>query len=492
MEIAIKRFIDVEIEKGMSSIATTSFGIPILITDSSRITTATRVKVFTSQKSVELLFGKDSEEFKVADAYFNQDPFNEFAPEKLLIGRYVDKDISAVLECGEKPLADIDAWKKITDGEFGIEIDGSLVNVSNLNFSQVTSLDDVASVLSGGTSGATVEYVINRFVFSSETTGVSSKISLLKTVATQAGTDISGLNFIDGDKLSSPLNKGGSLLSQGQEKETAVSMIESIKNENNSWYALGVIKNLRDKDITEAIADVVESYRNIMITTTNDKNTLVLNSNASLASKLKDKNYKRTAFVYNENEDVYPCFSWMGQQLPKEPGSTNWAYQKLAGKAQGALQDIEPSKLTQEQIDAAENVNVNVYTETLGSTFIYFGTMVGGKNAEKDGEYIDLIINIDFLQARIEEGMMSLLVEKDIIPFTDGGITICETRLKNILQKYGVDKGILVDGTVKTFFPKRADVSTANRDNRKLPDGTFSGELSGGINKVVLRGKLNI
>lgn len=492
MERAIKRFIDVEIKKGASSVSSSSFGIPILITNSSKITTASRVKTFTTLKSVELLFSKNSEEFKASDAYFNQNNFNKNQPEKILIGRYVDTDSFAVLECGEKPLTDVESWKKITDGEFGIEIDGSLVDVSGLDFSAVTSLDDVASTISSGTSGATVEYVINRFVFSSETTGVSSKISLLKTVATPSGTDISKAGFLDGDKLSTPSNTGGSLISQGQAPETATQMLDSIKNKNSSWYALGLIKQLRDNDITESIADIIESNRNIMITTTNDKNTLVLNSNASLASKLKDKNYKRTALFYHDNENVYPCFSWMGQQLPKDKGSTNWAYKKLAGKSDGALQDIEPSNLTQAQIDAALSVNANVYTNTLGSDFTYFGTMIGGKNADKDGEYIDIVINIDFLQARVEEGLMSLLLEKDIIPFTDGGITIVETRLKNLLQKYGVDQDILVDNTVKTFLPKRADVSTANRDNRKLPDGTFSGELSGGINKVVLRGKLNI
>jgi len=182
----------------------------------------------------------------------------------------------------------------------------------------------------------------------------------------------------------------------------------------------------------------------------------------------------------------------MGQQLPKDVGSTNWAYKTLAGIAEGAAQNIEPSNLTQTQIDAALDVNANVYTQTIGSNFMYFGTMGGGKNIDKEGEYIDIIVNIDFLQARVEEGLMSLLLEKDIISFTDAGISIVDNRLKNLLQTYGVNQGILVDGTVVTFFPTRAEVSQVERDNRVLPDGTFTAELTGAINTVIVRGTVSI
>jgi len=489
---AIKRFVDVEIKKDTPSVSAASFGIPILISNSSAITTATRVKRFTTLSGVELLFPKTTEEWKAADAYFSQDPFNENQPEELLIGRYVDADSSAVLEAGETPLTDVEAWKLITDGEFGATIDGTLVNVTGLDFSAVTSLNDVASVISAGTAGGTVTYVINRFVFTSDTTGVASTISLLQTVVTPAGTDISGAGLLDGDTLASPSNVGGSLLSQGQALETAGDMLTAIKNANNSWYALGLIKALRDIQFTEDLADALESNRNIMLVTTNDANTLVLGSSASLAAKLKAKNYKRTGLVYHDNANVYPEWSWMGQQLPKDVGSTNWSFKTLAGIAEGASQEIQASSLTQTQIDAAIDVNANVYTRTLGASFMYFGTMGGGKNIDKAGEYIDIIINIDFLQARVEEGLMSLLLEKDIIPFTDGGITIVDTRLKTLLQTFGVNQGILVDQTVVTFFPKRAEVAQTDRDDRKLPGGTFTAELTGGINTVVVRGIVSI
>ena len=488
----IKRFVDVEIRKDTPTVSAASFGIPILISNSSAITTATRVKRFTTLAGVELLFANTTEEWKAADAFFSQDPFNENQPEELLIGRYVDAPSAAVLEAGEVPLTDVDTWKAITDGEFAVTIDSTPTDVTGLDFSTATSLDDVASIISTGTAGASVAYVINRFVFTSDTDGATSTITLLSTVAAPAGTDISGTGFLDGDVIASPTNPSGSLLSQGQIAEDAATMLTAVKNANNSWYALGLIKDLRDIQFTEDLADAIESERNIMIVDTNDANTVVTDSTASFAYYIKNANYKRTGYVYHDNENVYPSWSWMGQQLPKSVGSTNWSFKTLAGIAEGASQDIEASALTETQIDAALDVNANVYTNTLGADFMYFGTMGGGKNVDKEGEYIDIIINIDFLQARVEEGLMSLLLEKDIIAFTDGGISIVDTRLKNLLQTHGVVQGILVDNTVVTTFPKRADVSQGDRDDRKLPGGTFTAELTGGINTVVVRGIVSI
>jgi hypothetical protein len=489
---AIKRFVDVEIKKDTPSVSAASFGIPILISNSNIITTAQRVKRFTTLAGVETLFSSTTEEWKAADAYFSQDPFNENQPEELLIGRYVDADSSAVLEAGENNLTVLDTWKAVTNGNYAITLNGTVTEATTLDFSAVTSLDDVAGVLSAGIAGATVTYVINRFVFENDTAGTASTTTLLGSIATAAGVDISGADYIDGRVLKSVTNPGGSLLSQGQAVETAADMLTAIKNVNNSWYALGLIKALRDIQFTEDLSDTLESNRNVMITVTNDANALVLGSAASLAAKLKAKNYKRSSLVYHDNENVYPDWSWMGQQLPKDVGSTNWSYKTLAGIAEGASQNIEASAITQTQIDAAADVNANVYTTTLGASFIYFGTMTGGKNIDKEGEFIDIIINIDFLQARVEEGLMSLLLEKDIIPFTDGGITIVDTRLKNLLQTYGVVQGILVDGSVVTSFPKRSEVSQTDRDDRKLPGGTFTAELSGAINTVIVRGIVSI
>lgn len=488
----IKRFVDVEIRKDTPRVSAAGFGVLLILTNSATITTAQRVKRFLSLAGVNTVFDSTTEEGKAADAFFNQDPFLENQPEELLFGRYVDADSAAVLECGDSPETDYLVWKAITDGEFAITVDGTLRSLSGLDFSAVTSLDDVAAVISAALTGGTVTFLVNRFIFTSDTTGVASTITLLSTVAVPAGTDISGTGYLDGDTAYSLTETGGSRLSQGQAAETIEEAITAIEAANNDWYALGVVKALRDIDATEDITVAIESRRKMALIATNDPNVLVLGSTSDICSVTKALNYKRTAFIYHGNVSVYPDISWMGQQLPKPVGSTNWAFKELAGIADGAAVEIVASLLTEAQLDSALDKNCNVYTSTLSADFTYYGTMSGGKNIDKEGEYIDIIRNIDFLQARLEEGLMSLLLEKDIIYMTNAGIGIVEGRTLNLLHQYGADQGILIAESIVVSYPKRSEISQTDRDDRKLPGGTFTADLTGGINTITLRGVVSV
>jgi len=492
MSEPIKRFIDVEITKDTPKVSSAGFSTLMCITDSSVITTANRVQSFLSLAEVALYFDTTSEEYKYADAYFNQNAFNAFQPTELQFGKFVIADSAAVLECGDSPLTSVDSWKLITDGEFAVTIDGTPTNVVGLDFSAVTSLDDVASTISAGTAGATVTFVVNRFVFTSDTTGATSTLTLLSTVAVPAGTDISGTGFLDGDVIVGPSNLGGSRLSQGQIPETFETALTAIESINNEWYAMGAIKSFRDVSNTEDMVDAIEARRKMFIIATNDVNVLVSAATSDIAYYIKNLNFKRSGVIYHDNDTLYPDASWMGQELPKPVGSTNWAYKTLAGIADGATVNIPPVNLTQVQIDSATGKNANVYSSVLGANFTYFGTMGGGKNIDKEGEFIDIVRNIDFLQTRIEEQLLSLLIEVDIVPFTNAGITMVDTRLKSALAVYGVDTGILIDGSVTTTFPKVSEVSQTDKDDRFLPGGTFIGVLSGGINTVQVRGTVSV
>lgn len=490
---AITRFVDVVITKENPTVTAAGFGTLLVLSDSDLLTTTTRVKSFSTDTAVSTFFGSSSEEYLYANAFFNQDASLENHPDEIIFGRYADADTVATLECGDSPLTVLATWQAVTDGEFTVDIDGGTVNLTSLDFSTITSLDDVATVIDTalGVNGSCY-YQINKFVFESATTGASSTITLLDTVAVPAGTDISGSSYLDGDVAKSGTNPGGSVLSQGQAAETVAAAITAIENVNNDWYALGALKKFRDVSATEDMADEIESRRKMFLIATNDANTLVSGSTSTFAYYLKNANYKRSACIYHDNSTLYPDSAWLGLQLPKTIGQTNWAFKTLPGIAEGADVDIDPVTLTEDQKTNALAVNANLYSTTLGADFTYNGTMGGGRNADKDGEYIDIIRNIDFLQARIEEDLMSLLLEVDIIPYTNGGISIVDNRLKSSLNTYGVIQGILVDGTVETTVPKRSDTTQANRDDRILPDVKFQGELTGGINKVVVRGQVFI
>jgi hypothetical protein len=89
-----------------------------------------------------------------------------------------------------------------------------------------------------------------------------------------------------------------------------------------------------------------------------------------------------------------------------------------------------------------------------------------------------------------------LLLEKadagSKVPFTDAGIAMVKNRLQNLLEVYGVEQGILVDGSISITVPKRIDTTTEDRDDRLLRDVDFTADLAGAIGKVVVRGRVRV
>jgi len=95
----------------------------------------------------------------------------------------------------------ISAWAAITDGEFSLLINGTAYDVTGLDFSAVTDMDDVAAVIqakiraytAGGTAftSALVEFTDDyQIKISSGTTGAASSVTYLDNVDGGYGTNV--------------------------------------------------------------------------------------------------------------------------------------------------------------------------------------------------------------------------------------------------------------------------------------------------------------
>lgn len=275
--------------------------------------------------------------------------------------------------------------------------------------------------------------------------------------------------------------------------------LEAIRNVNDDWYVMGITASLRtyESDL-ETLATEIEALRKVLILGSNNADMLTLSDTTNLLYKLRNKDtsgYKRAMIVYHSDATLYPDWSIMGEFLPIDPGKSQMAYHILAGTSAGAT-FIPAANITEVQKDNLFANNGNTTVGVAGQVFFYPGIMVGGKNIDREGEWFDIVRSIDFLQARTEEGLLSLLLEKSEegskVPFTDAGIAMVKNRLSNLLAVYGVQQGILVDGSVNITVPKRADTTTEDRDDRILRDVDFTAELAGAIGKVIVRGKVRV
>lgn len=253
--------------------------------------------------------------------------------------------------------------------------------------------------------------------------------------------------------------------------------LNAIANENNDWYGIVV-----DQALVSSFADVaswVETAKKFAIFWITDVNAYDPSKSTDLASVLKLANRNRSAVVWHATPAGgadYPDAAWMGEGFPYEPGTSTWAYKTLNG--------VTPDTLLASQETALKGKNCNYYT-TVG------GVSITQEGKVASGEYIDIIIGTDWIEARLREAVYSALVNNRKIPYDDTGIAMIEGLVKGVLNE-AASKGILQADSIAVTVPKYADIPQADKLARKLPDVKFSALYQGAIHSVTINGTISV
>lgn len=258
---------------------------------------------------------------------------------------------------------------------------------------------------------------------------------------------------------------------------TVDAALNAIANENNDWYGIVV-----DQSLVSSFADVaswVETAKKFAIFWITDVNAYDPSKSTDLASVLKLANRNRSAVVWHATPAGgadYPDAAWMGEGFPYEPGTSTWAYKTLNG--------VTPDTLLASQETALKNKNCNYYM-TVG------GVSITQEGKVASGEYIDIIIGTDWIEARLREAVYSALVNNRKIPYDDTGIAMIEGLVKGVLNE-AASKGILQSDSIAVTVPKYADIPQADKLARKLPDVKFSALYQGAIHSVTINGTISV
>lgn len=285
---------------------------------------ASRVRAYSSinADAVGNDFGTTSEAYKAARDFCAQPQ----RPDTFLIGQvFTDPQAGYLVTGGVEP--DLSVWTAVTDGQFGITIDGVTNQVTALNFSAVTSLDDVASVVeagiqaiaTGGFTAATVENSGGVFIIRSGTTGDLSTVSVLLPGA--AGTDISGADYLNGADASpvpgyAPTTFTNELL-----------LIASAADCSGVFaYGWALDEVYRDAQESEDLAAFTEGRVAIASLTSNDAAALNPDATSDIGPALETLGYQRTGRPeYSDNAQYYPCFAKLANMLAVDYNGENTA-----------------------------------------------------------------------------------------------------------------------------------------------------------------------
>ncbi|UVS87066.1 DUF3383 family protein [Burkholderia glumae] len=166
----------------------------LLLGASPVIDTGERMRSYAQITDVANDFGTTAPEYLAAQLYFNQSP----QPASLLIGRWAKTATSGVLNGGVLSTSQqaIAQWQAITNGAFNITIDGTVRNVSALNFSGASNLNGVASIVQAAlASYATVVWNGSKFLVTSKSSGTGAAASgTITLTANPAANDTVTIN----------------------------------------------------------------------------------------------------------------------------------------------------------------------------------------------------------------------------------------------------------------------------------------------------------
>ncbi len=270
--------------------------------------------------------------------------------------------------------------------------------------------------------------------------------------------------------------------------EVAADVVTAITNVDNDYYF--VASNDHTQAFILALGAVIEATSKLyFVSIQEDAALLALVSPAAAGDtlgKLKDQNLFRTSGWFHQDADAnFPEMAFIAVAAPSQPGTKIWANNEVSAVSTSA----DPTSgliLTSTQKNNLEARNANLIAKVGGIDITRLGKVAGN-------EFIDVIRNRDFLEARITEGLQNKQINSPVIPFTDSGINEIRGVLTSVLNRSvstPTVPSILQDkDPYTTNFPRAADVSFADKQARTL-NASFTAFLAGAIQITKITGTL--
>lgn len=401
----------------------------VMLTDSPLLPTNT-VYPFGSPDSVGEYFGLSSKEYQYSTNYFSADDNKQKAPSTLYFYRYTGSTVSAWLR-GASITSNLASFQAVKDGALSISINGTDVNLTEIDLSTANSFSAVAQAiqtkLTASSSGATVEFNpnFNAFVITSGTTGAQSSIAY--PTVPETGTDLSALMNL--------YENNGAILSQGRDAQTITQTMQNVIVINQNWFSFMPVF-----DETEEQKNQFASWCNskgtrfaYMANETND-NALVSNNASCFAQQVS--NYFGIFNGYNTKEF---CAFVMGVMASIDFARTN-GRKTLSFKSQAGL---EPTVSTAENAMALLGNGYNFYGDyaTASEQFML------AQNGQVSGaaKWLDTYAGQVWFKSVLQAAWLTVLMNANSLPFNVDGYSAIRAASMDPINA-ALNAGVIVKG----------------------------------------------
>lgn len=426
MSIPVSKVVNVKIYVTPTFPKRKGFGLLNIIGTSPRLTTAERIRFYSSMDGVAADFSASDEEYKAATVFFSQSP----GPNELAISRRFLTAVAGQLYGSTTISQTIGAFNAIVNGGFDILIDGVLRQVTALNLSAAANLNAVAAAvqakLAALLAGTTCVWSGTRFVITSGTTGATSTV-VFATAPTGAGSpvDVSALLGI----LAADLG----FIAPGVAAETVTASLDAIQLADASWYGFVMTNEATDQNIKDCAAWAEARVKIYGYTSKNsDIQDGVVTSD--IATFFKNNLYRRTIGIF-DNDDAYSVVSALARGFVVDFNEQN---STLSLKFK-QLPATTPTSITETQRLALTKKNINYYSYFGDSAMLAEGVMASGA-------FFDEVHGLDWLQNAIETNVFGFLYTRTTkVPQTDKGVAAIVQQVEKALQQ-GVNNALLAPG----------------------------------------------
>lgn len=460
----------------------------LILTTNSLVPMSAQAMVFSSADAVGDYFGLASDEYAQALIYFNGYNNSFSKPRHLLFGRRVSSAISAYVR-GTKYTGTVADIKAVTTGTLNIEIDGTSIALTSLDFSSATSFSDVATILQTALQGelasttCTYSSVNGAFTITSPTTGDTS------TITYASGTVATVMNLTA---------EAGAVLSQGAGVHTASADLQAIKDVTQNWVSFTTLyEATNDEHLALSAWASSQGIEYLYVGHTADANLLVQGSTNSIADLIKDAEYGATALVYDNVSIATFVLGAIGSvNWEKYQGTINYAFKKADGVSASVTDQTDADLLLAKGVSFMGSFA----TRNDDFTFFYDGQLFGTYG------YIDSFVNTVWLKNVLQVAIMNGLSNAGRVPYNeqgytllrawmqdpinkalnngtiDAGISMSESQKAQVIQETGKDLSTELSTTGYAVLIEDAGASV--RVGRNSPNVSLYYTYGGSINKV--------
>lgn len=263
--------------------------------------------------------------------------------------------------------------------------------------------------------------------------------------------------------------------------------LAAIFAQDTDWFGL-LLDSDSEAELTAA-GTWAETKRRILKGATADFGAKDAATTTDVISDCKALDLFNTEIAYHHEVGSVLAAAAMGAELVRTPGTYTMAHKALQGVSTTGSHANGTPYLSPDQEAAVHNKNGNTYTTIAGNGDYFPGWVTGG-------DFVDAVRFIHFMFARIQERVIGVLQGSEVLRYSQAGIDTMTNSILSLLltwtRKPYEALSLEKDLEPRVSFPAYAEIDSADRQGRHLPDGTFSARYTGGIHTMDLTGTVSV